>query len=92
MPDVKLQELQESELSIEPPCEHPQHGTDSPWHADGNPHYIRFVAPCGHYGNGIKVACGWWVGTIQGCYCEPCNFVYPAEEVLVDLGPVSSFA
>lgn len=73
------------------PCEHPNHGTGSPFHADGNPYYIRFIADCGHYPPGILVACGLWVATLQGSYCPECDLVRPASEAVEILGPVSVY-
>lgn len=80
---------------IEPPCEHPDHGTDSPFHADGNPHYVRFaVSPCGykHGPDGIVVVCGEWVRTIRGYHCGDCNTLHDVRDIMTDLGPVSDFA
>ena len=89
--DIETRETQETDMSVDIPCEHPAHGTDSPWHADGDPHYIRFTAKCGHYGTDIKVVCGWWATTIRSCWCDVCDVVYPAADVLVILGPVKNF-
>lgn len=91
MTAVKPAESLDTDLSVEPPCEHPQHGTGSPFHADGTPYYVRFIAPCGHYGPGIAVACERWVVTLRGCYCGPCDATYPAAEAVEVLGPVRDF-
>ena len=78
----------------EPACEHPAHGGDGPgaiWHKDGNPHYIRFIAECGHYGDGIAVVCGEWVKTLRGVYCGPCDAVYPAAAMVEVIGRVNDY-
>lgn len=90
MPETETLESVETDVSIELPCEHPNHGQGGPFHKDGDPHYIQFFAPCGHYGTQVKVACGQWVKTIRGCWCKECDVTYPAEMVLKVLGPVGS--
>ena len=74
------------------PCEHPDHGTESPFHADGNPFYVRFIADCGHYNTeSIAVACFQWLATLRGCYCSECDIVRSPDDVIQVIGPVASF-
>jgi hypothetical protein len=79
-----------TEQSSEPPCEHPAHGSGSPFHADGNPHYILLDAPCGHFPDTTAVVCGHWIATIRGFACPHCPATYGLE-ILTVLGPVGDF-
>lgn len=79
--------------AFEPPCEHPDHGTDSPFHRDGDPHYVMFGVSCGHIGpppNTVVTVCGHWVHTIRAFLCIECGACYGAELMTV-LGRVSDF-
>lgn len=76
------------------PCEHPDHGTGSPFHRDGNPYYARYIGGCGHYGppiGMIVVVCFEWLATLRGMYCPDCDITWPAGDVVEIIGPVASF-
>jgi len=77
------------------PCEHPDHGTGSPFHADGGESfYVTFaVSPCGyqHGPVGVATVCAEWVRTIQGFHCGDCNTSHDIRAIMTVLGPVSDF-
>jgi hypothetical protein len=84
-------EFTATDISVEPPCEHPAHATDSPWHADGDPYYARFIAPCGHFPPGIMVFCAQWIATVMSVHCGACDGEFLRGDALVVLGPVRDF-
>jgi hypothetical protein len=75
-----------------PACEHPEHGNPQhTTHSDGNEHYVRFLTDCGHIRPTIKVVCGSWLARVTDAWCIPCDRHWPRDEVIFDLGPVSTY-
>jgi hypothetical protein len=72
------------------PCDHPDHGTDSPWHRDGSPHHVIIDVPCGHFGpppGMVVTVCGQWVKTLRQFLCTTCGATY-GTDIVTFLGPI----
>ena len=92
--DTTIELVLEENMDWSPQCEHRHHGTGSSWHEDGDEHYMRVIAPCGHGDpNHLFVVCKKWLAKAQvhGVECPHCGDKQPFHVANEIVGPVKDY-
>lgn len=94
-PTLDLEIFESLDMDNSATCDHQDHTHTGTLHADGNEHYIRVVAPCGHHQSGtIFVVCWQWIMAMRswiGVRCAECGDIQPFDVANKVLGPVKDY-